>query len=597
MSEIRKLGSYLLLEKIASGGMADIYLAKKDGAKSTSSFFVIKKILSRYVQTSEYQDMFDEEAKLTSSISMDPHKNVVSLIGYEQIQGEYFLVMEFIKGKNLKSFFRLAHKLKKTLEFPWILNLVHEVAEGLHHLHTLVDVSTGKPLNIVHRDVSPQNIMISHTGQVKIIDFGVSKASILDETQLNKGLKGKVPYMSPEQIQGKKLDHQTDLFSLGVVLWELLSGSRLFLGSSEANTLRNIGKCHIPSLESMCPELPKGIDGLVRKALNKLKSDRYKTALDFAQAIDVFMDKNSCSMKEHDFSQYAKMIYADDYIKVRNKLAQYINLPSTPSVQQFNEVSLSGKTQDPHTNRPSQDIKTNTNIKSSLGSKLNKSLQDDSSFSGSNQQAIAFSNEELMELTDQRYNVSYQSLSKLHMEKQGHDEGMFLDSKKSTKGLLYLLPVLLLGAGLFFANHFSVKEIVLTKIDSNEPYNKRGVATDEGQTFEEASDAYIPEEPVKVVESKFIEIVTIPASAEVRINGGVVKATPFIMTFQRGQKVALEFNKRGYQDLKVDIDASLFFEGSRSLASFLKSGIFIGKERLQVTLQKKRRKRNSIIDR
>lgn len=356
----QKIGPYVLLQRIASGGMADIFLAKKSGPNNLNSFYAIKKILVKYAEMPEFHKMFHEEAKVTNALSLDIHKNVMTSATYKKIGSHYVFVMEYIKGLNLKHFLNLAEKKEIPLSPEGILYIIAEIASGLDHLHNLVNLKTGQPLKLIHRDISPQNIMISHNGQIKIIDFGIAKASILEESQVDAGIKGKMAYMSPEQAVGNNLDHRSDIFSLGVMLWELLAKKRLFLADSSLKTLRNVKDCQIPDIKSFNPNLPEGVEQILRKCLAKNKNDRYEHASDFAQDLyKVTQGQNSFS--SYNFEKLSKNIYTEDIIKNRRLLAKYMNtsMEESDSVMDITNVGVDIDKLD---KEDTQDLSTQTNV-------------------------------------------------------------------------------------------------------------------------------------------------------------------------------------------------------------------------------------------
>ncbi|NCN95608.1 MAG: serine/threonine protein kinase, partial [Bdellovibrionales bacterium] len=227
------------------GGMAEVFLGRALGAGGISKFFAIKRILPQYADSPEFIDMFREEAKIAINLK---HSNIVSIHEFGIQDQQFFLVMDFVEGRNLRQILNKMKKMKIQFATEHIVYLIREIASGLDHAHRCIDATTGKPLNITHRDMSPQNVMVSFDGEVKIVDFGIAKAESQVETTRAGTLKGKFGYMSPEQAEGLSVDMRTDLFSLGIVMWELLANDRLFTANNEINTLRKIRDCHVPSL-------------------------------------------------------------------------------------------------------------------------------------------------------------------------------------------------------------------------------------------------------------------------------------------------------------------------------------------------------------
>jgi serine/threonine protein kinase len=319
-------GKYILLDKIAAGGMAEIYLAKAPGAENVSKFLAIKRILPQYSQNHEFIEMFKEEAKIAIHLA---HANVVSIIEFGEQSGLFYLAMQYVDGKNLRQSLNRFKKEKKYFTLPQVVHIIKEAAKGLDHAHRCVDGTSGTPLNITHRDISPQNIMVSYDGEVRIIDFGIAKAESKIESTRAGTLKGKFGYMSPEQAEGYEVDFRTDIFSLGIVLWELLAQDRLFVSNNEINTLKKIRECHIPSLRKLDPNIPQELERITNKALARDRTLRYQSAEELAQDLQVFLNKHYPEFTSRDLSQNLKTIFSDERDESRKKMMEYakVQLP------------------------------------------------------------------------------------------------------------------------------------------------------------------------------------------------------------------------------------------------------------------------------
>lgn len=313
-------GKFLLLEKIASGGMAEVYLAKSMGANGINKFVAIKRILPQYSDNPEFVEMFKEEAKIAVNLN---HGNVVSIYDFGVEKGQFYLVMEFVEGQNLRQILNHLKKENKDLSMDQIIYLTKEVAAGLDHAHRCLDGTTGRPLNITHRDMSPQNVMISFEGEVKVVDFGIAKAENQVENTRVGTIKGKFGYMSPEQADGQIVDSRTDIFSLGIVLWELLAKDRLFVAQSEAATLRRVRECQVPSLRKINPSIPPELERICNKALAKDKSIRYQTAAAFHKDLNRFLNLQYPEFSTQEFSKFMKSVYNRMYVENRKKFAEY----------------------------------------------------------------------------------------------------------------------------------------------------------------------------------------------------------------------------------------------------------------------------------
>ena len=326
---IETFGKYILLEKLASGGMAEVYLAKSLGASGINKFIAIKRILPQYSDHPEFIDMFKEEANIAVNLN---HGNVVSIYDFGVEKKQFFLVMEYVEGQNLRQILNHLKKENKYFSIDQIVYMGKEVAAGLDHAHRCLDGTTGKPLNITHRDMSPQNIMVSFEGEVKIVDFGIAKKAESEIEATRAGtIKGKFGYMSPEQADGQTVDLRTDIFSLGIVMWELLANDRLFTSNSEAATLRKIRECQIPSLRKLNPSIPPELERIINKALAKDKSLRYQTAAAFHRDLNRFLNTQYPEFSPHDFSVFMKSAFSAMFMENRKKLVEFAKVKGEDS--------------------------------------------------------------------------------------------------------------------------------------------------------------------------------------------------------------------------------------------------------------------------
>jgi tRNA A-37 threonylcarbamoyl transferase component Bud32 len=272
MEGMTRIGPYLLTRKIAQGGMAELYLAdylREDGFRKTVA---VKKVLPHLADNRDFIDMFIREARLAALLQ---HPNVVQIADFGKIQNAYFIAMEYVNGKNLSEVMGF---LKKGLPVDMAVFLILKISNGLQYSHSRKDDKTGMPLNIVHRDISPQNILISLNGEVKLSDFGISKAT--SEPSLTQAgvIKGKLSYLSPEQAMGLAVNHQIDIYALGLVFYEILSGKRLYRFANDIEAIRTIPKMTIPPIITKRPDIPQGLNDIVMKCLEKSTTQRYQTA-------------------------------------------------------------------------------------------------------------------------------------------------------------------------------------------------------------------------------------------------------------------------------------------------------------------------------
>lgn len=324
-------GKYILLEKLATGGMAEVWLARAPGASGIGRFVAIKKILPQYSDNAEFIQMFKDEAAIAMNLS---HSNIVSIFEFGQEKSQLFLVMDYVEGRNLR---QILNKMKQTsIQFSTdqVVYAMKEVAAGLDHAHRSLNSATGKPLNITHRDISPQNIMATFEGEVRIVDFGIAKAESQMENTKTGTLKGKFGYMSPEQAEGMPTDLRTDVFSLGICLWELLANDRLFIANNEINTLKKIRECNVPSLTKINPNIHTELERIVMKALTRDRNLRYQTAAALHRDLNRHLNRQFPDFSPHDFSVFIKTLYTDEILDSRKRLIEYAKIPfRTPTIR------------------------------------------------------------------------------------------------------------------------------------------------------------------------------------------------------------------------------------------------------------------------
>ncbi len=269
----RSVGRYELVQRLGHGGMATVYLGRVTGSAGFEKLVAIKVIHPHLAAEPEFVEMFLEEARIAAKIQ-SPH--VAGILDLGQDEGLHFMVMEYIDGETLSALLRQLRPRDERLPLTVVLKILMDACEGLTAVHDLRDPD-GNHYGLVHRDMSPQNLMVGFDGWVKIVDFGLVKATGKHHTHTGH-LRGKLAYMSPEQARGKPLTASADLFALGVVMWELLTGKRLFAGETDAETLGRVVRCEVPSLAEARPDAPPEVEAILRRALARDPADRYATA-------------------------------------------------------------------------------------------------------------------------------------------------------------------------------------------------------------------------------------------------------------------------------------------------------------------------------
>jgi len=278
----RIVGRYAIHGEIAAGGMATVHLGRLHGPVGFNKTVAIKRLHDQFAKDEEFVDMFIDEARLAARIH---HPNVVQTLDVVQADDHLLLVMEYVHGVQLSTLTRLAKKAGKRMPPPIVSAVVAGMLRGLHAAHEAMD-EHGSPLNIVHRDISPHNVLVGVDGVPRVIDFGVAKAAGRLQQTATGQLKGKVPYMAPEQVKGQAVTRRTDLFAAGVVLWETLLGHRLFVADNDAAIISFILSRPIEPPSRVDGDVPASYDAVVMRALERDPAKRFATALEFAEAVE-----------------------------------------------------------------------------------------------------------------------------------------------------------------------------------------------------------------------------------------------------------------------------------------------------------------------
>jgi TonB family protein len=284
-SDGTKFGQYVLLEKIATGGMAEVWKARMRGVEGFQKIVAIKKILPHLSDNQDFIEMFVDEAKLAAQLN---HNNIIHIYDLGKIQSSYYIAMEYIDGYDLKNILRKAQERDQPLSVEIALFIASKVAAALDYAHRKRDFED-KEMGLVHRDVSPQNVLISEEGDIKLCDFGIAKAaSKASHTQAG-ALKGKLQYMSPEQAWGRNIDRRSDIFALATVLYEMLTARKLFGGDNELSILEQVREARVTKPSELNDEVTPQIDTIVLKALQKDPANRYQTAGEMQRDLDAVL--------------------------------------------------------------------------------------------------------------------------------------------------------------------------------------------------------------------------------------------------------------------------------------------------------------------
>jgi serine/threonine protein kinase len=288
----RRLGRYELIRPLAMGGMAELHLARLAGPAGVEKLLVIKRILPEHAGDPQFVRMFLNEARIASTLQ---HANVVHVYDFGCENGDYFLVMEYLAGSDVRRLLRDLQSERRPLPLEIALAVATGVAAGLHHVHEKRDPE-GRPLALVHRDVSPQNIIVTWDGGVKLVDFGIAKATRVAGQTRAGALKGKLAYMSPDQARGAPLDRTSDVFSLSVVLWELTVGTPLFGGDTDDEVIEAVIRAEVPRPAAARPGYPPELQRIVMKGLARERTDRYQTAEAMQADLEAFANASNLSL-------------------------------------------------------------------------------------------------------------------------------------------------------------------------------------------------------------------------------------------------------------------------------------------------------------
>lgn len=319
------IGRYIIHKKLAEGGMAEVYLAAATGPEGFAKDVVIKVVRSFLASDQQFVDLFVAEARLSSRLN---HANVVQIFDFGKADDSYYLAMEYVRGASLWELRKRCRE--RGVDFPPTLaaDIASHVARGLQYAHTLTD--RGQPLGLVHRDVTPHNVLLSFDGAIKLTDFGIAKAS---SSQTAPGmLKGKFAYMSPEQARGDLIDARTDVFALGIVLWELLTGGRLFEADSEVGVLRAVQSAQITPPDRLNPEVPEALSAIVLKALARPLNERFQTAVEFERALASFVLQTARSVDDTSSSRFVQQMFRQEYEAVNQPHVDEIGHGATLAV-------------------------------------------------------------------------------------------------------------------------------------------------------------------------------------------------------------------------------------------------------------------------
>src|SRR5215831_15893203 len=299
---------YRITERVAAGGMAEVFRGVAESLQGFKKNIAIKRILPSLTKNKKFVAMFLDEARLSLSLQ---HANIVQVFDIGHSEDTYFIVMEYVDGVDLKALMEWRRKINRRIPIAHTLYLILEVCKGLSYAHELLNPETGKPLGIVHRDISPPNVLISKQGEIKVVDFGLAKATSQIETTDPGVVKGKMSYLSPEAARGEEVDNRADIFAVGILLYEMLTGKRLFYGETDYQTVELVRNAKIPPIKPQNPQVEQELEDVVRKALAKRKEDRYQNANDIQDAIAQYSYSRGLKVISRDIADLVRQCLED----------------------------------------------------------------------------------------------------------------------------------------------------------------------------------------------------------------------------------------------------------------------------------------------
>lgn len=330
-TKFQRFGKYLILDHLVDGGMAKICRARFLGEQA-NKIVAIKMVQAQYSKDPSFVQMFEDELKVTFDLL---HPNIAQVYDYGMVDEQLYSAMEYIDGANLKQF--LDRLKEKKYVFPVEIStyIISQVSQALHYAHNFTDKLKGTNFNIIHRDISPHNIMLTYDGAVKVIDFGIAKADSNSEATQAGTIKGKLSYLAPEYLDGLELDHRYDQFALGITLWEMLCSRKLFTAKNDLAVLKLIQNCKVPRPSSINPNVPPELDEIVLKALSKDRNKRYENMDKLNRALVRFLYSNYPEFNATDLGYFAKQLFAEEIKSDSAKFVEFGKIDIKPFLNEL----------------------------------------------------------------------------------------------------------------------------------------------------------------------------------------------------------------------------------------------------------------------
>ena len=338
----QRFGKYFILDHLVDGGMAKIYRARFLGEEA-DKVIAIKMIKTQFSKDPNFKKMFLDELNVIFGFE---HPNVVNTFDYGMNKGQLYVAMEYCDGKSVYDYIRKLKKKNCHIPMDIAVSIASQVCRGLYYVHKFRDKLTGKKKDIIHRDISPHNIMLGYEGAVKVIDFGIAKVNAdskanSDATQSGT-IKGKISYLAPEYIEGSELDHRYDQFATGITLWEMLCGRKLFTASNNMAILKKIQQCEVPPPSSVNPNVPKELDDIVLKSLSRERKNRYENMDKFDRVLAKFLNTHYPDFHSSDVGYFAENLFKDEIENDRKKLFEFGKIDIKPYVEALKKEQKGG---------------------------------------------------------------------------------------------------------------------------------------------------------------------------------------------------------------------------------------------------------------
>ncbi len=344
MAEARAQNSYKVTERLESGGMAEVFRGESMSVAGFKKQVAIKRVLPHLASNEKFIRMFLDEARLSARLT---HTNIVQVFDIGHVDNTYFIVTEFIDGINLKGVIEYLRAHQKPFPIPLACHIAMKICEGLNYAHELTD-NDGNLLNIVHRDISPPNVLISKRGEVKIVDFGLAKAAHSVEKTEPGVVKGKFSYLSPETALGHEADAQADIFAVGIMLWEMLAGRKLFQGESDYQTVKLVQQAVVPSIRTIHAAVPEELERILKQSLARSKTERFTSAQVMAEELSNFLFAHKLKVSAADLAKLVHEVVVERVEKARQNGKQNSVIESLIQEEMIRLTSLG----DPHSPSP-----------------------------------------------------------------------------------------------------------------------------------------------------------------------------------------------------------------------------------------------------